>query len=229
MLLFVAVAWALAGLARAAEPVDTSAQGPPSADEAASGDAASGDPSSAKASSAKASSAEASSAEAPSGDASFSWSPLTPCPHCDLLVGIGTTYKFWSWTDGLVVPLTLELDDSRWELGAFRFTTGQYLKEPTLLPLSTFAANPSWGFTAMRRWQVLRRDWGRLYLGFGANYRTETDFLESTYWNFAYLLGARFPFGRSRAFLELDVRHWSNAWFRLPNRGENLVTVSFSY
>lgn len=156
------------------------------------------------------------------------WSPLDPCPHCNLFVGVGTTFKYFAWTDGLVVPVTLELDDSRWELGAFRFTSGQYLKEPGFAPPSTFAANPYWGFSAMRRWQVLHPSWARFYLGFGANYRTETDYLEATNWNFAYLVGVRFELGESGALLELDVRHWSNAWFRLPNRGENLVTISFS-
>jgi hypothetical protein len=47
------------------------------------------------------------------------------------------------------------------------------------------AANAYWGFTAMRRWQVLHREWGKLYLGLGANYRSETDYLESTRWNFS--------------------------------------------
>jgi len=47
------------------------------------------------------------------------------CPRCNVLVGLGTTYRFSAWTDGIVVPLTLELDESRWELGAFRFANAQ--------------------------------------------------------------------------------------------------------
>jgi hypothetical protein len=49
------------------------------------------------------------------------------------------------------VPLTLELDESRWELGAFRMANAQRYREVD------HATNPYWGFTAMRRWQVLHR------------------------------------------------------------------------
>ncbi|HTX24543.1 MAG TPA: acyloxyacyl hydrolase [Steroidobacteraceae bacterium] len=155
----------------------------------------------------------------------YSWTPWNPCPHCDLLVGAGTTYGFFKWTDGFVLPALLEIDDSRWELGAFRIATAQYLKEDPPFPASLRSANPEWGFTAMRRWQVLHRSWGKLYLGFGASYKTESDWLDAS-WNFAYLIGARFEVG-SGSILELSVRHWSNAWFRAPNRGENLVVLTF--
>jgi hypothetical protein len=151
-----------------------------------------------------------------------------PCEHCDVLLGVGTTFSTWAWTGGVVVPVTLELDESRWELGAFRFATSQRASG-TALPAGTRAADPYWGFTAMRRWQVLHRPWGKLYVGFGANYRTETDFLEATRWNFAYLVGLRFPLDAHGRVLELDVRHWSDAWIRPPNRGQNLVTVSFGF
>jgi len=54
------------------------------------------------------------------------------CPRCNVLVGLGTTYRFSAWTDGIVVPLSLELDESRWELGAFRFANAQrYGTTPT--------------------------------------------------------------------------------------------------
>ncbi len=156
---------------------------------------------------------------------------LPLCADCDLLIGVGTTYRTYhsfGWTDGWVLPLTLELDDSRWELGAFRFATAQRAHDVNNPPASGDAANPYWGFTAMRRWQVLHRPWGRLYLGFGANYRTEIDYLEATRWNFAWLAAVRFPAGRSTA-LELGIRHWSNAWLKFPNRGQDLLTVSFVF
>jgi hypothetical protein len=54
------------------------------------------------------------------------------------------------------VPVALELDESRWELGAFRMTNAQRYREDDR------ATNPYWGFTAMRRWQVLHRSPGRL-------------------------------------------------------------------
>jgi hypothetical protein len=150
------------------------------------------------------------------------------CDRCDVLIGAGTTLRTWAWTDGLVLSLTLELDDSRWDLGAFRFATAQ--RAPArALPGTPHAADPYWGFTAMRRWQALHRGSGRLYLGFGANYRTEVDYLESTRWNFAYVIAARFDLDAHGRALELGVHHWSDAWIRPPNRGENLLVLSFVF
>jgi Lipid A 3-O-deacylase (PagL) len=150
---------------------------------------------------------------------------LSPCTHCELMLGVGTTYYDFGWTHALVIPLTLELDDRRWELGAFRFATEQHVAGAVLPSGTAAAADPYWGFTAMRRWQVLHRSWGRFYLGVGANYRSETDYFEVTHWNFAYLVAARFDIGPGTG-LEFGIRHWSNAWIRRPNRGQDLITVS---
>ena len=51
------------------------------------------------------------------------FNPFVPCPKCKLLIGAGQTYQFWGWSDGIVLPVTLELDESRWELGAYRVAT----------------------------------------------------------------------------------------------------------
>jgi len=153
---------------------------------------------------------------------------LASCEHCDLLIGAGTTFSNLAWTDGLVLAGTLELDDSRWELGVFRFATAQSIPISGV-PSNYRAANPYWGFTAMRRLRVLDRRLVKLYLGFGANYRTELDYLESTNWNFAYLLAARFDLGKNGSVVELGVRHWSDAWIRPGNRGQNLLTLSFAF
>jgi len=147
---------------------------------------------------------------------------------CDVLLGAGTTFSTFAWTGGLVLPVTVELQHSRWELGAFRFATAQNAGG-SALPTGTHTANPYWGFTALRRWQVLHRSWGKLYLGFGANYRTEVDHLESTHWNFAYLVAARFALGAHNRALEFGVRHWSDAWIRPPNRGQNFLTLSVEF
>ena len=142
--------------------------------------------------------------------------------------GVGTTLRTWAWTDGWVLSLTLELDQSRWALGVFRFATSQ--RAPVgARPVTPYAADPYWGFTAMRRWQVLHRGSGRLYLGFGANYRSEVDFLESTRWNFAYLIAVRIDLDAHGRALEFGIHHWSDAWIRPPNRGENLLTLSFVF
>ena len=63
------------------------------------------------------------------------------CARCNVLVGVGATYRLFGWTDGVVVPLTLELDESRWELGAFRMANAQRYRE------NDHATNPYWGFT----------------------------------------------------------------------------------
>ena len=145
------------------------------------------------------------------------------CPRCNLLVGVGATYRLFGWSDGVVVPLTLELDQSRWELGVFRFTNAQRYRD------NDHATNPYWGFTATRRWQVLHRSRARLYLGFGANYRSETDYLESTRWNFAYLVAVRFDLDSRGRLLELGIHHWSDFWIKQPNRGQDFLTLSFGF
>jgi Lipid A 3-O-deacylase (PagL) len=147
--------------------------------------------------------------------------------HCKLLLGVGATYQLWGWSDGLVVPITLELADSRWEAGAYWFPRRQIAAGYG--PPDKTAANPYWGFTAMRRWQFLHRPWGRLYFGFGANYRDEIDYLEPTRWNFAYLVAARFYLGAHGPLLEFGVRHWSDAWIKKPNRGQDFVTLSVGF
>jgi hypothetical protein len=153
----------------------------------------------------------------------YAWTPWNPCPHCDLLVGVGATYKFWNFNDGIVIPVTLEIDDSRWEVGAFRFATAQYIKQQGL-PSDFRAANPEWGFDVLRRWQLLHRSWGKVYFGLGGSYKTQYDWLDPRF-NFAYLIAVRFSVGGS--ILEFSVRHWSDAWFRQPNRGVNFVMLSF--
>jgi|SRR5579863_5266792 len=153
---------------------------------------------------------------------------LPLCESCNVLIGAGTTFRTFAWSDGLVIPIAFDFDRSRWELGAFRFVNAQ--RAPVFaLPATTRAANPYWGFTALRRWQVLHRGRVKFYLSFGANYRTEVDYLESTRWNFAYLLAIRYDLDGRGRILELGVHHWSDAWIRQPNRGQNLLTLSVGF
>jgi Lipid A 3-O-deacylase (PagL) len=157
------------------------------------------------------------------------FNPFTPCPKCRLLIGAGASYQFWGWSDGLVLPVTLELDESRWELGAFRVASRQVAIGFGYPPPDYTSANPFWGFSAMRRWQFLHRSWLRLYAGFGESYKTEIDTLDATRWNFSYLLAARFDLGARGSLIEIAARHWSNAYIKRPNIGENFLTLSFSY
>ena len=155
-----------------------------------------------------------------------SWTPWTPCGHCRIWAGIGATYSFWSWTDGLVVPLTFEFADSRWELGVFRMARPQRAQGAP----EGLAAPRYWGFSAVHRWQILHRGSEKLYVGFGANYVTQENYVNSSLWNFAYLIGLRFDLEGGRGPpLEFTVRHWSNAWLKPPNRGQNFFTLSVSF
>jgi hypothetical protein len=153
--------------------------------------------------------------------------PFTPCPHCRVFIGVGATYQLWGWSEGIVVPVTFEFNDSRWELGAFRMARAQIASGYG--PPDKIAAEPYWGFSAMRRWQFLHRSWGKLYFGFGGSYKTEVDYLDATRWNFAYVLALRMDLGTRGSLVEIGTRHWSNAWIKQPNRGQNFLTVSVSF
>jgi hypothetical protein len=154
------------------------------------------------------------------------WTPWRPCQHCRVWVGLGATYDFWSWTDGLVVPLTVEFAEGRWELGAFRMARPQRAQAAP----GGLGAPRYWGFSAMRRWGILHRGSERLYVGIGANYVTQENYVNASLWNFAYLIGLRHEFDGGRGpLLEFAVRHWSNAWLKPPNRGQNFITLSASF
>jgi hypothetical protein len=151
---------------------------------------------------------------------------LSPC-SCQFLVGAGTTFRYWGWTEGLVIPISFQFDDSHWEIDATRFATAQVFDEENY-PSSVHSAEPYWGFTVLHRWQLLHIAWSRLYVGVGANYRTETDYLVNSKWNFAFLVAERFDLPHGMV-LELALNHWSDAWIRQPDRGQNLVTVSVGF
>ncbi len=156
-----------------------------------------------------------------------SWSPWTPCSRCRIWVGVGATYDLWAWTDGLVVPLTLELADSRWELGVFRMARQQ--RDPAAA--GSLAAPRYWGFSAMRRWHILHHGRETTYVGFGGSYVTQENYVNSSLFNFSYLIGLRFDLGGGGQgpLLDFTLRHWSNAWLKPPNRGQNFFTVSVSF
>lgn len=150
------------------------------------------------------------------------------CGHCQLSAGIGETYHLWGRTGGIVVPIAFTWDDDRYEFGAFRFTTRQEVEYDERAP-DRRVTRPYWGFSAVRRWELLGPRSARLFIGVGASYKTEVDKLNSTHWNFAPQLGIRFRLNGGAAGLELCLRHFSNAGLRLPNRGEDFLTVTFVF
>jgi hypothetical protein len=152
---------------------------------------------------------------------------LSPCSGCQVLVGAGTTFRYFGWTQGLVIPISFQFGDGHWEIDATRFATAQTFDEP-YVPASIHSANPYWGFTVVHRWELLHWSWSRFYAGVGANYRTETDYLVNSKWNFAFVLAERFELPHG-VLLELALNHWSDAWIRQPDRGQNLLTLSVSF
>jgi len=139
-------------------------------------------------------------------------------------VGVGGTYHFWSATHAIVIPLTLLLDDNRYELGVFRMADAQSY-EDTYIHAMRQTATPYWGASASRRWQLAgSRSW-KLFFGFGASYKTHEDDLSASHWNFASQLGVRVALKPRKVFLEAVIRHWSNAGIKLPNRGQDFATL----
>src|SRR5207302_684235 len=129
---------------------------------------------------------------------------LLPCDGCELRLGVGGTYHFWGRTGGTVIPVTLSFDHDRYELGLFRMASHQ----------TTGESDP--------------HVW-RLLFGFGVSYKSESDPLNSTRWNFASQLAMRVRLSDSGSDLELSVRHWSNGGIRLPNRGQDFMTLSYAF
>jgi len=150
------------------------------------------------------------------------------CDRCELHIGVGATYHFWSSTGGTVVPITLTTAGDRYEFGVFRMSTQQSFYDSRERE-QRVTASPYWGASASRRWSLVRGSSWRVYFGFGVSYKTESDDLSVTHWNFASQVGARFTLPRSGSSLEVTVRHWSNAGIRLPNRGQDFFTMSYSF
>ena len=149
------------------------------------------------------------------------------CGYCRISVGAGETYRFWARTGGVVVPVTFTWDRDRYELGLFRFTTRQELEYQDREP-DRRVARPYWGFSASRRWELFGPPAARFFIALGGSYKTETDELNSTHWNFSGQLGVRFRLTRSNS-LELCLRHFSNAGLRLPNHGQDFFTLSYVF
>jgi len=154
--------------------------------------------------------------------------PSGLCGYCQVSVGAGETYHFWARTGGIVVPVAFTWDRDRYELGVFRIATRQELEFRGRAP-DRGVARPHWGFSATRRWELAGPRPVRFFIGVGTAYKTETDELNSTHWNFAEQLGVRISLTRRGAGLELCLRHWSNAGLRLPNHGQDFFTLSYVF
>jgi len=147
------------------------------------------------------------------------------CESCELQIGIGETYHFWGTTGGVVMPITLKWSDSRYELGLFRLSSRQILYD-THYQNGHLMAEPYWGLSLSRRWQIFTRGPVRGFFGFGIAAKTESDQLSVTRLDFASQFGVRFSLPGNRVVGELTFRHWSNGGIRLPNHGQDFVTLT---
>jgi hypothetical protein len=147
------------------------------------------------------------------------------CGGCEVQLGLGGTYHYWGTTGGVVVPVSVTWSESRYELGLFRVTTAQTLAERGSRS-GRVMADPYWGISLSRRWQLFTVGPVRGFFGFGLAGKTESDALSVTRWDFASQLGVRFRLPGNHLIGELSMRHWSNAGIRLPNHGQDFATFT---
>lgn len=147
------------------------------------------------------------------------------CETCEVQLGIGHTYHFWGSTGGVVLPVTLNWSENRYELGLFRMSTRQILYDEHYR-YGHLMAQPYWGLSLSRRWRLFDRGPVRGFFGFGISAKTESDQLSVTRLDFASQFGVRFPLPGHLVVGELVFRHWSNGGIRLPNHGQDFVTLT---
>jgi hypothetical protein len=121
--------------------------------------------------------------------------------------------------------VTVTWSDNRYEFGVFRFTNQQLLRLPGT-HYDRNAADPYWGASLSRRWQLFERGRVKGLVGFGLAGRSASDTLSATRWDFASQLELRFRLPGNRAIADLTVRHWSNGGIRLPNHGQDFATLT---
>ena len=148
------------------------------------------------------------------------------CTRCEIQMGFGGTYHFWGSTDGVVLPLTVSWSENRYEVGVFRMASRQTLTK-TGTSSQQLMADPYWGVSASRRWMLLERGPVSAFFGFGLVYRTESDALSATRWDFASQLGVHVRLPRNGSAIEFAMRHWSNGGVELPNHGQDFATLTF--
>jgi len=147
------------------------------------------------------------------------------CQSCEVQVGLGGTYHFWGTTGGVVLPVMVTWSENRYELGFVRVSTQQTLQESRSRN-TRLMADPYWGVSLSRRWQLFERGPIKGFVGFGLAGKTKSDELSTTRWDFASQLGVRFRLPGNRVTGELTMRHWSNGGIRLPNHGQDFVTLT---
>ena len=151
----------------------------------------------------------------------------TLCRQCEFQVGMGGTYHSFESTGGEVIPITMTWAGGRWELGVFHFS--EQVSADNDPGADRLVARPYWGASVSRRFELLERGPLRALFGFGLAYRTETDVLSSTHWNFSSQLGLQYQASDFPATFELSARHWSNGGVRTPNRGQDFTILMIRF
>src|SRR3984893_11853523 len=95
------------------------------------------------------------------------------CESCELQVGLGGTYHYWGKTGGVVLPVAVTWSENRYELGFVRVTTQQTLHESRLRN-ERLMAEPYWGVSLSRRWQLFERGPVKGFFGFGLAGKTRS-------------------------------------------------------
>jgi hypothetical protein len=141
-------------------------------------------------------------------------------------VGVGMTYQYDGSKGTNLGTATWTSSQDHYELAAFRFLTPQMRRGDPL-------AEPNWVFEASRRWRLhwklIDHSGMDLFFGMGAAYKTKTDDLDGSNWNFAEQLGWRFRQRAHGGRVEFAIRHVSNAGLRKPNKGEDFLTLAYVF
>jgi len=143
-----------------------------------------------------------------------------------LAVGAGMTYQYDGSKGTNLGVATWTSREDHYEVAAFRFFSPQTRRGDPL-------AEPNWIFEASRRWRLhwklIDHTGLDLFFGFGVAYKTKTDDLDGSNWNFAEQLGWRFPRMANGGRVEFALRHVSNAGLKKPNRGEDFLTLAYVF
>jgi hypothetical protein len=138
----------------------------------------------------------------------------------ELAVGGGTTYQYDGTSTSAIGAITWTWYGDRFELGAIRFADSQI--HHARRRDTTVYAYPNWTLPISRRWAIVRKPGGEMFIGIGGAYKTETDEMNSSHLNFTEQLGWRFrPPLIGDARLEIALRHMSNAGLKKPNRDQH--------
>jgi hypothetical protein len=158
-----------------------------------------------------------------SGETRVGWSRVLD-GHWAL--GAGMTYQYDGSKGTDLGVATWTSSEDHWELAAFRFLTAQTRRGDPL-------AEPNWVLEASRRWRLhwklIDHSGLDLFFGAGVAYKTKTDDLNGSNWNFAEQLGWRFPQLAHGGRVEFAIRHVSNAGLKKPNRGEDFLTLAYVF